>query len=262
MRQRKYHFRITEIISQKRKSLISSAFYALLLLLSASFFVPAAQAAHTTEAVIQQAVKNRLQQELRQTARQYKWNKYSHHWDIWVPASAKHLPPCNTKLKITSRDNQQWPVGHLKRQVQCTDPKHAWRLTVTVKASLTLPVVVMTQPVKRGNTISTSMLKLEKRTLTRETSFLTRISQVKGKTATRRLRSGQILSPLWLEKPPLVKKGNLVLIVASKDGVNASTRGTALEEGGKGDQIRVENIKSKKVIRAIVTGKNTVHTQF
>ncbi|WP_370738730.1 flagellar basal body P-ring formation chaperone FlgA [Vibrio quintilis] len=225
-------------------------------------FSAPALAVTQAEKAIHQAVTAHLQQELKEAARQYKWKKYTHHWDIWIPASASHLPLCQTKLTVSSRDNQQWPVGRLKRQVQCNDPQHSWRLTVTVKASLTLPVVVIKQQVKRGNTVSAPMLKLEKRTLTRETSFLTRITQAKGKTATRRLRAGQIVNPVWLEKPPLVKKGNLVLIIASKDGVSASTRGTALEQGGKGDQIKVENMKSKKIIRAVVTGINEVHTQF
>ncbi|MGR5489264.1 flagella basal body P-ring formation protein FlgA, partial [Vibrio alfacsensis] len=39
-------------------------------------------------------------------------------------------------------------------------------------------------------------------------------------------------------------------------------KGIALETGGAGEQIEVQNSQSKKVIRAVVSGLNQVHTQF
>ena len=87
--------------------------------------------------------------------------------------------------------------------------------------------------------------------------------------ASRRIRSGQILDPRKLESPPLVIKGNQVVITATKDGFTAtkdgftaSTKGVALEPGTRGEQIDVQNSSSGKVIKAVVTGLNQVQTQF
>ncbi|WP_275426420.1 flagellar basal body P-ring formation chaperone FlgA [Vibrio variabilis] len=60
----------------------------------------------------------------------------------------------------------------------------------------------------------------------------------------------------------MVEKGNEVVIIAAKGGFNATTKGVALQTGGEGEQIKVQNSQSKKVIRAVVTGLNQVHTQF
>ncbi|WP_165314164.1 flagellar basal body P-ring formation chaperone FlgA [Vibrio ziniensis] len=220
------------------------------------------QAANMTEQKIQQLVESQLKQEIVGLAEQRKWAEYQTDWQVWVPSSANHLKECHSPLIISGQDNQSIPVGNLKRSLTCDDGSISWSINVTVKASLTLPVVVLQTPLSRGQTIDASMLKIETRTLTHQDDFFTRISDATGKDATRRMRVGQILDPMLLNSPPLVMKGNQVIIVASKNGVNASTQGVALQDGGLGDQIEVRNSSSQTVIHAVVTGLNQVNTQF
>lgn len=214
------------------------------------------------EQLIRHTVKSALQQETEQTAALHQWPAYQTDWEIWVPGAASHLPECPGKLVVTGRDNQLLPVGRLKRQVSCEQGQSPWHINVTIKASLTLPVVVTQTALSRGQSLDASMLMIEKRTLDRADEFFTDIRDAIGMEVSRRVRSGDILSPTLVSKPPWVLKGNQVVIIAAKNGINASTQGVALEDGSQGDQIEVQNSTSQKVIHAMVSGLNQVRTQF
>ncbi|MEI8632610.1 flagella basal body P-ring formation protein FlgA [Vibrio sp. PP-XX7] len=71
-----------------------------------------------------------------------------------------------------------------------------------------------------------------------------------------------MIDPSLLEKPPLVIKGNEVVIMAVKYGVNASTKGIVLETGAQGDQPRCKIARQKNPFRPSSLAINEVHTQF
>ncbi|ELO1777522.1 flagellar basal body P-ring formation protein FlgA [Vibrio fluvialis] len=233
-----------------------------MLMLALLLALPVAAQESRSEMQIRHAVQASLDEEIAQLAAQREWPPYQAQWQLWIPGAANHLPECQAPLLVTGRDNQLLPVGHLKRMVRCEEGDTAWRINVTIKASLTLPVVVTQTALARGGRLEPSMMTLEDRTLTRQDDFFTRIDEASGLEVNRRLRAGQILDPTLVSKPPLVIKGNQVVIIAAKDGVNASTKGVALEDGGRGDQIEVQNSASQSVVHAVVTGLNQVHTQF
>ena len=65
-----------------------------------------------------------------------------------------------------------------------------------------------------------------------------------------------------LTAPDLIKRGDEVVILAQKDGVSASMKGIALEDGSQGKKIRIQNSISGKEIRARVSGPGQVMTDF
>ena len=146
--------------------------------------------------------------------------------------------------------------------MSCQSNSADWRINVTIKSELGLYVVVTKTGIGRKQALTANGLKLEWRTLTKEQDFLTQIEQASGKMTLRRIRSGQVLDSRQLKSPPLVEKGNQVIISAAKDGFMATTKGLAQEEGALGQQIEVKNISSGKVIKAVVVGLNQVETQF
>lgn len=257
---RKCDFRFTETTFAGRKPQTSSI--ALLLTLTSGLWLAPAHGKTMSEQSLREEVAHTYEQELAQYASINDWGPYQSDYKIWVPGSANHLPQCASELVISGRDHQSVPVGNLKRSVSCEDTDNNWRLNVTIKASLTLDVVVTETAIGRDQTVTAQSLKLEQRTLSRDDRFFTAIADATGLQTQRRIRSGQILNPRLLNAPPLVEKGNQVVIIATKDGFTASTRGVALEDGGKGEQIDVENSRSGKVVRAVVSGLNQVHTQF
>jgi flagella basal body P-ring formation protein FlgA len=211
---------------------------------------------------IEQVVRQALNSELKQLALQHHWDTYDSRLVILVPDSAKHLNHCLAPLIISSRDHQTLPVGNLKRSVNCEDGDNDWRINVSIRATLSLPVAIASTTLYRHDTIDARSVRLETRTLSRATSFVTDLSTLQGKQVTRRMRTGQVIDSKFVSSPPLVEKGNEVVIIAEKEGFNATTKGIALEAGASGEQIKIQNSQSKKVIRAVVSGLNQVHTQF
>lgn len=259
---RKPRFRFTETRPHRGEARLSSKRWRLGLLLSSVALNALASSPTLTADQLKAVVSEQFERQVAQVALSRQWGSYQLDYQVWVPNSANHLPVCDKPLVITGRDNRSLPVGNLKRAVSCDDVRTPWRLNVTIKSAVTLPVLVATRTIGRNESLSRASLNVETRTISRQDDFYTQEDQALELETTRRIRAGQIVNPTYLSSPPLIEKGNQVLIIASKEGFSASTKGVALEQGKKGQQIKVENISSGKVIRAVVTGSNQVHTQF
>jgi flagella basal body P-ring formation protein FlgA len=70
------------------------------------------------------------------------------------------------------------------------------------------------------------------------------------------------LSTDLVELPPLVKRGDLVTIIARLEGLKITTLGEVKRKGRQGERIPVLNIDSRKVIFARVIDANTVAVEF
>ena len=70
--------------------------------------------------------------------------------------------------------------------------------------------------------------------------------------AGRPLRAGDLMAP------KIVSRGDLVTMILDDGILNLTAKGKALENGSKGDTIRVVNTSSNITIQAIVTGINEV----
>ncbi|POF56931.1 flagella basal body P-ring formation protein FlgA, partial [Vibrio vulnificus] len=77
------------------------------------------------------------------------------------------------------------------------------------------------------------------------------INQVVGAKVKRVLRPGDVV-----ERGDIcvVCRNEKVVIKATKDGMTITTQGTSLQDGATGEQVRVKNDKSQRIIEGIVTG--------
>lgn len=85
---------------------------------------------------------------------------------------------------------------------------------------------------------------------------------VLGKRTKRAIHSNRVLSTDLVELPPLVKRGDLVTIVAQLEGLKITTLGKVKKKGRQGERIPVLNMDSQKVIFARVVDANTVAVEF
>ncbi len=83
-----------------------------------------------------------------------------------------------------------------------------------------------------------------------------------GMMLTRPIRGGQIITKAMVKSPPLVRKGERVLITAENRAIKVTTLGKVLEDGALGEQVRVVNITSGKQLFATVAGKGRVAVSF
>lgn len=85
------------------------------------------------------------------------------------------------------------------------------------------------------------------------------ISDLLGKEAKRMLRQGKPVRLLDLQTPRLIRKGSLVTMLVKTPMMTLRTIGQALENGGKGDVIRIVNTRSRKTVTGVVAGRNAIH---
>ena len=79
-----------------------------------------------------------------------------------------------------------------------------------------------------------------------------------GRTPRRPVRAQESLRPVDLEIPVVVHRNDTVLIVLEAPGMTLTAQGKALEDGGRGEMIRVVNIQSNRTIDATVEAAGQV----
>jgi flagella basal body P-ring formation protein FlgA len=82
-----------------------------------------------------------------------------------------------------------------------------------------------------------------------------------GTTPRQRLRAGEPVRDNETRPPVLVARNSTVTIVLQTGFLTLTAQGKAVEEGAKGDTIRVTNLQSKKTIEAVVAGPDFVTVQ-
>ena len=138
--------------------------------------------------------------------------------------------------------------------------KRVWA-TVTIEEFAT--VVVTKKPLGRYKPITEDDIELQKLDLAKlPSNAITDPNAVLGKRTRRAIGTRAVLSSNMVEFPPLVKRGDVVVIVAESDGLKITTLGQVKKKGRLGERIPVINFDSKKILYAQVLDSNTVKVEF
>lgn len=119
-------------------------------------------------------------------------------------------------------------------------------------------VLVAGRNIAVAEIIGTDNIRLERRDVSRASGYLTDTDKVLGLRTRRALPAGTVLSEAALEKPPILKQGAVVTILAKLGDITVSASGKALQAGSEGAVIRVQNLNSNKVVSARVLDEATV----
>lgn len=170
-----------------------------------------------------------------------------------VPIDARlELPKCTQALAIDVT-NETMKAGRNTLTVRCNGERH-WTIYVSVVLNLYKNVLVLTQPLQRGERITSSVFTSERRDVSglRE-DYFTLIEQVENKQASRALAVGTLLSLKNVSEPLLIKRGDKVDIRSTGSGLMITMSGIALSDGIKGQRINVKNQSSGRIINATVS---------
>jgi len=171
------------------------------------------------------------------------------------------LPDCTEPLDIFTNSNSIKP-GRNSVGVKCKGKKK-WTIYSSAIVTIYKEVLVLTQPIHRGEILSQDNLHFEKRDIsTVRSGFLTDPLVVVNKQATRNLGLGSVINKSNFTEPKLIKKGEKVYIKASSRHLNISMKGIAMMDGIKGQSIRVKNEKSHQIIQATVIQPGQVLVRF
>lgn len=140
-------------------------------------------------------------------------------------------------------------------QIKCEN-ESSWAQYVHVRIIETAPVVVANTNLVRGEVITASHLSVEmKPSHFIRVQYLDNPKALIGSRIKRNIREGM---PVLLSQICMVCKGDAVNIFASIGGLRVKTTGIALEDGTLGEQVKVENKKTGKVLNARVDGVESV----
>lgn len=115
-------------------------------------------------------------------------------------------------------------------------------------------IAVLTRPVARGEAISIDDVTFMPATRATPADAITELDALVGMSARRSLAADRPLRPGDVMVTPLVKRGEPVTLLFQSGAVRITLRGRALEDGGAGETIRVQNSDSERTVEAIVEG--------
>ena len=137
------------------------------------------------------------------------------------------------------------------------------RVWATATIEVLAEVVVTKKPMGRHKPITEDDIEVLPMDLAKvPDNVITDPEAVLGKRTRRAIGSQTVLRANLVEMPPLVKRGDVVVIVAETKGLKITALGQVKKKGAMGDRIPVVNFESQKVLYARVMDANTVKVDF
>lgn len=133
------------------------------------------------------------------------------------------------------------------------------RKNLTFDAKLYQQVAVVKSQINPGEILTADNLRYERMDSGHlALGYFTDINKAQGLMIKKALSPGMVVTESMLDKPLLMKRGNIVNVVARIGSMEVTTAGLAMQDGSVGQLIRIQNVNSKKNISATVLDASTV----
>jgi flagella basal body P-ring formation protein FlgA len=156
------------------------------------------------------------------------------------------------------------PNGRLPLSVTLlVDGKVEKKVFATVDVDVMCQAVFARQVLKRNHVIEAQDVDLRqvpRSALPR--NYIDSIADIVGTKTKRTVAAAVPLRPDLVEIPCLIHRRDVVVIMASMQGMQVTTLGEARQKGRRGDRIKVVNLDSKKTVYARVVDSSTVAVDF
>ena len=137
------------------------------------------------------------------------------------------------------------------------------KLRVRVRVEIQGFVVAARTGLRRHQEIGENDVDLIKKNLSLlPPDVVTDLKNVLGKRLTLSVNGQEVLRSSMVEIPPLVKKGDRVILVIDHSYFKITTFGEVKEDGRRGEWIKLVNISSKKEVHGRVVDAHTVQVEF
>ena len=136
---------------------------------------------------------------------------------------------------------------------------NSWIQYIAVQVKRWSTIVISKMPIAKQTVLDGSMIDMKETNLAQISgSYFQNSMDVIGKVAKQPIGAHQAILNHHLELAVLIRKNQTVMIVAGSGTIKVKTGGIALENGKKGQRIKVKNSKSQRVIEATILDANTV----
>lgn len=140
--------------------------------------------------------------------------------------------------------------------------------TILLEEALALRVnlwrdsLVTAVPRGRGERLSLDGLEPRRVDVLRERQAVPAAILSEDMVVARDMPAGRLLTWRDVVRRSLVKRGGVVEVVATEGGFAISMKGLAMQDGAKGDVVRVRNLESRREFTALVTAENRAEVRF
>lgn len=185
-----------------------------------------------------------------------------------------------TISNISLDETVQLPVGRLTYQIVPSrnedylgrtmlalhlfvDGEPVRKIWVNATVSVMADVVTVIRPLGKHAIVARADLSIERRNLEDLSSdTVSRIEDALGNRTTQMIYPQTVLQSSMIALPPVVRKGDIVKIIANTGSMTITATGMVKQQGCKGEMVRVVNTDSNRIITARVTGPGAVEVEF
>ncbi len=163
------------------------------------------------------------------------------------------LSQCTNELETELKENS-YGGRNMSVKVSCTTGSR-WTIYVPAAVDIYVDVAVSSRNLQKGEQVQPGDFSLKRTNTSRiGRQFFDSAPALIGKEVRRTIRSGAVIRPQDVQQPELVKRGDTVILTAKSGSLTVTSNGTAMASGRLGEQIKVMNTQSKRVIDAVVSG--------
>lgn len=142
------------------------------------------------------------------------------------------------------------------------DERPAARFMATAVVDDWREVPVLNKPLERGMLIGPTDIELVRLNMFKQPSDVAdSLDDVIGRAVKNRIAAGETLRKSLIDIPPLVTQGKRISLLYRAGALSATATGIALEDGLRGDTIRVRNESSKKIVKAKIQTADQVEVE-
>jgi flagellar basal body P-ring formation protein FlgA len=173
------------------------------------------------------------------------------------------VPPGIVAFQVTAPKHTDW-LGPIPFNVLViVDGQAVRKVTAPATIEVWSDVVIAAKPLGKFQPIHADDILIKKMNLARvPANVIASAEQVLGRRANRNIAANSILRSDQVEMAPVIKRGDVVQVIAESEVLKVTAKGLAKENGAKGDRIQVMNLGSKKIIYALVVDGQTVQVEF
>lgn len=180
--------------------------------------------------------------------------------EIQNKVALAYLPDCDNR-NLSIENQRPEAVRRTTYAIACEQP--FWKSYVPIEQRILITGIKASTPISRGEPITQQNTdEGEVNIATLRGQLFTLDNPPYGLIASRNIRINTYITDQITERPNLIKKGGQVLITAKSNAIVVRMNGVALEDGVKGQQIRVENVSSGRIIYGKVVSAGEVLVNY
>ncbi|WP_241622463.1 flagellar basal body P-ring formation chaperone FlgA [Rosenbergiella australiborealis] len=221
-----------------------------------AFFTQHAVAASSIDTQASQWVVNHIEQ----IGKEQGWQSLHLQPTITLFTPPEHLQPCSTALQFSAPLTPAL-VTRFPLLIQCDAAHASWRVRAQVNVELRLAAVIAARAINPGSVVTAEDIQFAPLTFKpgMRVDVVTQLNDALQMTVKRSVAEGQPLRESFLSTPRLMSRNQPITLVIQQEGLELSTGGIALQNGGKGATIRVKNSSSGRVLSGtIINGQQVL----